>query len=571
VAKTKATEEHPTDSAQHHAGKFTHRQRTVALVVVSLAFVMDLLDNTIVNIAIPSIQKDLGASYSSIQWLTAGYALAFAVLLITGGRLGDVVGYKKLFMGGVAGFTIASLLSGFAWNTDILIAARLVQGAAAAFMVPQVMSLMQVMFKPKERGAVMGLFGALGGLAASLGPIVGGLLIQANIAGLDWRPIFLINIPVGVFAFIMAIHFLPNGKSPHPLKLDVLGTGLIIVAIGLFIFPLIQGREYDWPTWVFAMIAASIPFFVVFWLWQLKKTKKDGSPLVIPSLFKTKTFTLGIIANIVFEMIMLGFFFTFTLLLQIGLGYPVLEAALTGIPTAVGISVSIGFLAQKLAAKIGRYTMTIGAVVMALGLGSLVWVFNTYGLNTQPYHLIVGLLLVGVGMGLVMGLIFSVALRDVDTKHAGSASGTLNAVQQLGGAIGIALVGVVFFGQLTTNASASFESVEPGIRSTLIAQHVTAVPAQDQIIKSVKDCYVDRTNQKDASVTPESCKGFETTATDPTSKAIGQSITDATKKAAATNFASGFQSTIIYAVSLIGVIFLMSFIFPRNIAINMSH
>jgi EmrB/QacA subfamily drug resistance transporter len=571
VVKTKPTEEHPTHSAQHHAGKFTNRQRTIALIVVSLAFVMDLLDNTIVNIAIPSIQKDLGASYSSIQWLTAGYALAFAVLLITGGRLGDVVGYKKLFMGGVAGFTIASLLSGFAWNTDILIAARLVQGAAAAFMVPQVMSLMQVMFKPKERGAVMGLFGALGGLAASLGPIVGGLLIQANIAGLDWRPIFLINIPVGVFAFIMAIHFLPNGKSPHPLKLDVLGTGLIVVAIGLFIFPLIQGREYDWPVWVFAMIAASIPFFVVFWLWQLKKTKRDGSPLVIPSLFQTKTFTLGIISNIVFEMIMLGFFFTFTLLLQIGLGYPVLKAALTGIPTAVGISISIGFLGQKLAAKIGRYTMSVGAIIMALGLASLVWAFNTFGLDTQPYHLIVGLLLVGTGMGLVMGLIFSVALRDVDTKHAGSASGTLNAVQQLGGAIGIALVGVVFFGQLTNNASASFESVEPSIRSTLVAQHVTATAAQDQILKSVKDCYVDRTNQKDTSIVPESCKGFESTAPDPTSQAIGQSITDATKKAAANNFTSGFQATIIYAVSLIGVIFIMSFLFPRNIAINMSH
>ncbi|HTJ73268.1 MAG TPA: MFS transporter, partial [Verrucomicrobiae bacterium] len=207
--------EHPEHSAQHHASKFTSKQRTIALVIVALAFVMDLLDNTIVNIAIPSIQSNLGASYAAIQWLIAGYSLSFAVLLITGGRMGDVFGYKKLFLTGVAGFTLASLLSGMAWNTEVLVAARLVQGGMAALMVPQVMSLMQVMFKPHERGGVMGLFGALAGVAASLGPVIGGLLIHANIAGLDWRPIFLINIPVGLFALIAGAKYLPNGKSPH--------------------------------------------------------------------------------------------------------------------------------------------------------------------------------------------------------------------------------------------------------------------------------------------------------------------------------------------------------------------
>jgi MFS family permease len=180
--------EHPTHSAQHHASKFTQQQRTIALIIVALAFVMDLLDTTIVNIAIPSIQANLGASYATIQWLIAGYSLSFAVLLITGGRMGDVFGYKKLFIIGVSGFTLASLLSGLAWNSEVLIAARLIQGTMAALMVPQVMSLMQVMFKPQERAGVMGLFGALAGVAASLGPVIGGVLIHFNIAGLDWRP-----------------------------------------------------------------------------------------------------------------------------------------------------------------------------------------------------------------------------------------------------------------------------------------------------------------------------------------------------------------------------------------------
>src|SRR5882757_7976668 len=215
-------------SAQEHSASFTSKQRTIALVVVAIAFVMDLLDGTIVNVAIPTIQTNLHASYATIQWLIAGYALSFALLLITGGRMGDVYGYKKLFMIGVGGFTVASLLSGLAVNPAMLIAARLAQGAMAALMVPQVMSLMQVMYKPEERGAVNGLFGALGGLAASLGPVVGGVLIKANIAGLDWRPIFLINVPVGIFGLIAAQKYLPSGKSAHPLKLDLVGTGIII-------------------------------------------------------------------------------------------------------------------------------------------------------------------------------------------------------------------------------------------------------------------------------------------------------------------------------------------------------
>jgi len=568
---TETVSEHPMHSAHHHAAKFTSRQRTIALIVVALAFAIDLLDNTIVNIAIPSIQSDLGASFAAIQWLTAGYALAFAVLLITGGRLGDVVGYKKLFMIGVAGFTVASLLSGLAWSTEILIGARLFQGAMAALMVPQVMSLMQVMYPPKERGAVMGLFGAIGGLAASLGPVIGGLLIQANIGGLDWRPIFLINIPLGLFAFIAAIKYLPNGKSPHPLKLDVFGTGLIIVALGLLLFPLIQGRELDWPSWVFIMMAASLPVFAFFWWWQLKKNAKDASPLIIPSLFKANSFRVGLMVNVVFQMIMLGFFFTFTLVLQIGLGYKVLEAALTGLPTAVGISFSIGFLAQKLTKRLGRYTMTLGTVIMAIGLSTVVLALSLYGQDTQPWQFIPGLLLTGAGMGLVMGLMFSVTLKDVDTKHAGSASGTLNAVSQLGGAIGIALVGVIFFGHLTSNAATSFVAVEPQIRAELSAQMVPA-EAQEPIIKSIENCYVDRTSQKDSSLTPESCKELEATpaSNTPGSKKLGEVIADVTKQAASENFTNAFRVTMIYALSLVGVTFLLSFMLPRKIEFEMA-
>ncbi|HEY0373536.1 MAG TPA: MFS transporter, partial [Amnibacterium sp.] len=409
------------------------RRRTAAFAVVALAFVMDLLDGTIVNIAIPSIRADLGASYADVQWLSAGYALAFAVLLITGGRLGDIAGYKRLFLIGVAGFTVASLLSGLAWAIPVLVAARLLQGMTAALMAPQVISLMQVMYPPEERAGVGGLFGALGGLAATLGPIIGGLLIQWNIAGLDWRPIFLINVPVGIFAFVAGVRVLPDARSPHPLRLDLVGTALIVVALGLLVFPLIQGRDLDWPAWGFVMMAASVPVFVLFWRLQLAKARNGGSPLVMPALFRTRTFLVGLLINSTFQMALLGFLFTLTLLLQIGLGYSVLAAALTGIPTAIGISVSIAVLAPKLVPVLGRNTLTAGIAVMAAGIGLVLWPLRAFGLGTNGWVLAPGLLVVGLGMGLVMGLMFVVTLKDVDATHAGSASGTLSAANQLGG------------------------------------------------------------------------------------------------------------------------------------------
>lgn len=562
--------EHPTHSAQHHASKFTDKQRTIALVVVALAFVMDLLDNTIVNIAIPSIQANLGASYAMIQWLAAGYALTFAVLLITGGRMGDVFGYKKLFLTGVAGFTIASLLSGIAWSPETLVAARLLQGAMAALMVPQVMSLMQIMYKPHERAGVMGLFGALGGLSASLGPIVGGILIQANIFGLDWRPIFLINIPIGIFAFLAAVRFLPNGKSAHPLKLDLLGTGLVIAAMSLLLFPLIQGRDLDWPAWSFGMMIASLPIFAIFVWWQRRKAATDGSPLVLPSLFKKRTFNVGLIVNIAFEMIMLGFFFTFTLLLQIGLGYGVLEAALTGLPTAVGIAFSIGFLSQKLIPKLGRYTLTLGTILYAIGLGIMALVLQHSGLNATPWEFVIPLFIIGSGMGTIMGPIFSVTLQGVDPQHAGSASGTLSAVQQLGGAIGIAAIGVIFFGQLSAHAVTSFASVEPTIRHDLVTAHIPA-PAQTAIIDSARTCFSDRSKQKDASATPESCKVASSQPKTPASDAITTSIVGAAKKANTDNFIHGFSTVTIYLASLIVVTFGLSFLLPRHFTAQQGH
>ena len=549
-----------TLSAQEHAASFTSKQRTIALVVVSLAFVMDLLDSTIVNIAIPSIRTNLSATYSAIQWIVAGYSLAFAVLLVTGGRMGDVFGYKKLFLIGVSGFTVASFLSGISPSADFLITARMLQGGMAALMVPQVMSLMQIMYKPEERGGINGLFGALGGMAASLGPVIGGLLIKANAFGWDWRPIFLINVPIGIFGFIAAVKYLPHGKSSHPLKIDIVGTLMIIVAMLLFIFPLIQGREYGWPLWTYVMLVASIPAFLVFAWWQRRKDRLDGSPLILPALFREGSFRSGLTVNFIFEMAMIGFFLTFGLLLQIGFGFSPIHAALTGLPVAIGIGGTMAVFGKKIP-QLGRYALLIGSIIMGFGLVATTYVARHYGVAIHSWQLIPTLLLVGVGMGMVFSSLYAAVLNGVDPSHAGSASGTLSAVQQAGAAVGVALIGVVFFGQLSHAAPKSFVAVEPQIRTSLSAEHIPSV-AQGKIIDGIKNCFVDRSHEQDSSVTPKSCQ--QATASSNSNKRLSALIDKVALEANTDNFTNAFRWSIIYAISLLVVTAGCTFFLPKK-------
>jgi len=550
-----------TISAQEHAATFSHKKRAIALVIVALAFVMDLLDSTIVNVAIPAIRTNLNATFSAIQWVVAGYALTFATLLITGGRMGDVYGYKKVFLWGVAGFTGASLLSGVAVNPAMLIVARLVQGGMAALMVPQVLSMMQVMYKPEERAGVNGLFGALGGLAASLGPVLGGLLIRWNILGWDWRPIFLINVPIGLGAIIMGLKYLPDGKSPHPLKLDIQGTLLVVAAIFLLIYPLIQGREYGWPAWSFIMMAASLPVFAMFAWWQKRKERLDGSALILPSMFKNHSFGIGLAVNLVFEMAMISFFLTFTLLLQIGFGFSAVHAALTGLPVAFGIALTMALAGEKLIPKLGRYALTLGTMVMATGLILAVLVTHRYSSALHSWQMIGPLLLTGIGMGMVFSSLFAAVLNGVDARHAGSASGMLNALQQVGGAVGVALVGVIFFGQISSAAPRSFASVEPQLRHVLSVAHV---PAQNQtaIVSQAKACFVDQSRAKDSSVTPESCKKLQ--AGGSANTRVGKQVQAVVLKANAVNFDTAFRWAITFAIGLLAVTCALSFGLPRK-------
>lgn len=427
-------------------GAASDRRRWIALAIVMTAAFMDLVDVTIVNIAIPSIERDLGASFGAIQWITAGYALAFAAGLITGGRLGDIHGRKRLFLIGIAAFTVASALCGFAPNSETLVAARLLQGASAALMVPQVLAIVHVTFPAHERGKVFGLFGAIVGLGAVSGPLLGALLTQWNLFGLEWRPIFLINLPVGIAALILGRKYITESKAPRALRLDLVGVALVTLALLMLVYPLTRGRELDWPLWGHLCMAGSVPVFAAFVLHERRKTRKDGSPLVELSLFRVKSFAAGIAVQLTFGMVIGVFFLVWTLYMQIGLGWSPLRAGLTGVPFSVAVSAAAGMSVQLLVPRFGRKVLQAGAVTMAAGMLLYIWEAGRYGTAIQPWQMILPLVVMGVGMGLIVAPLTDAVLSEVPREHAGSASGLINTTTQMGNALGLGLVSVVFFG-----------------------------------------------------------------------------------------------------------------------------
>ncbi|MFI0981295.1 MFS transporter [Streptomyces sp. NPDC021093] len=424
----------------------TDRRRWFALAIVMTAAFMDLVDVTIVNIAIPSIQGSLGATFSAIQWITAGYALAFAAGLITGGRLGDIYGRKRLFLIGMGGFTLASALCGFAANPDVLVASRILQGATAALMVPQVLSIVHATFPAHERGKVFGLFGAIVGLGAVTGPLLGALLTEWNLFGLEWRPIFLINLPVGIAGLILGRKFITESKAPRALRLDLPGVVLVTLALLALIYPLTRGRELDWPLWGYLSMAGSLVVLAVFVAYERWKTRRDGSPLVELSLFKVKSFAAGIAVQLTFGVFSGIFFMVWTLYMQIGLGWSALRAGVTGIPFSIAVSVAAGISVQKLVPRFGRKVLQTGALTMAAGLLLYIWEADHFGKEISSWQMALPLIVMGLGMGLIVAPLTDAVLSEVPKEHAGSASGLINTTGQTGNAFGIGLVSVVFFG-----------------------------------------------------------------------------------------------------------------------------
>ncbi|WUK13494.1 MFS transporter [Kitasatospora sp. NBC_00374] len=441
------------------------RRRWFALAVVMTASLMDLVDVTIVNIAMPSIQRDTGASFGALQWITAGYALAFAVGLITGGRLGDIHGRRRLFLLGIAGFTAASALCGLAPGAEALVGARILQGATAALMVPQVLSIIHAGFPAHERGKVFGLFGAMVGLGAVLGPLLGALLTEWDLFGLGWRPIFLVNLPVGLAGLLLGRRFIIESRAPRALRLDLVGMALATGGLLMLLYPLTQGRELGWPLWGFGLMAGSLPVLALFVRYERRKAARDGSPLVELSLFRVRSFAAGIGVQLTFGVVSGIFFLVWTLYLQLGLGWSPLRSGLGGVPFSLAVSAAAGLSVQKLVPRYGRKVLQAGALVMAAGVLLHLGLSAHYGTGIGFWQMTAPLVLMGVGMGLIVAPLTDSVLSQVPTEHAGSASGLINTTQQLGVAFGLGLSSVAFFSVVDDGAPVGQTVVDAFTRS----------------------------------------------------------------------------------------------------------
>ncbi|MER5654355.1 MFS transporter [Streptomyces sp. NPDC002131] len=543
-----------------------YRWRWAALFVILAAEVMDLLDAVVTNIAGPSMRADLGGGASTLQWLAAAYTLSMAVGLVTGGRLGDIHGRRRMFLVGAAGFTLGSLLCAISVSPEMLIGARVVQGLFGAVMLPQGLGMIKEMFPPKESQKAFGLFGPVMGLSAVCGPILAGWLVDADYFGTGWRMIFLINLPLGAAAIAGALRYLPKGRSETTPRLDI--PGMLLVSLGalLIIFPLVQGREYDWPLWTFAMMAASVVVFAVFARYESHRSSSGQDPLVVPSLFRKRGFSGGMILGLVFFSTMQGFMLVFNLYTQIGLGYSPLKAGLVMVPWSGGMIVGFG-LAQGVV-RFGRAVLQAGALVMALGVFGVWLTLDQAGSGVGPWQLLPSLLVTGIGMGLLMAPFFDIVLASVEQHETGSASGTMTAVQQLGGAFGVAILGTVFFGLLGGGIATAVDHRSDDLRGRLTAAHV-APAAQDRIVADLRRCAADRATAKDPSATPASCALLtKETRSAVTSSEAGARVPAALEATASSAFRSGFGSvmqTVLWIVDgMLALTFLLAFLLPRR-------
>jgi EmrB/QacA subfamily drug resistance transporter len=418
-----------------------------ALIVILSGSFMAVLDTFIVLVASPAIQSSLHASDAQVQLIIAGYQVTYAVALITGARLGDRYGRKRLFMLGTAAFIVSSVACASAPDATALVAARLVQGLSAALMFPQVFSMIQVLFPPAQRPRAFGALGATIGISTTVGQLVGGALIAANLFGTTWRPVFWVNVPVGLAALALAAWLVPESKLKDSRRLDLPGAVVLTVALFLLVTPLVQGREAGWPAWTWLSLAASAVAFVGFAVVERQVQKAGGMPLVAPQMFRERPFIVGMLLVVIAYAGVNSFFLILSLTLQNGLGQSALGAGLAYTPLAIAFFLA-SLAAGRLAAKLGRQVLLIGGATAALGFAATLAVAFTSSDHLTVSRLLGPLILVGLGNGLLLPQLLNAVLARIQPSEVGMASGVLSTGQQVGGAVGVAVIGILFFGEL---------------------------------------------------------------------------------------------------------------------------
>ncbi|MFI0419159.1 DHA2 family efflux MFS transporter permease subunit [Spongiactinospora sp. 9N601] len=458
-------ENHPENHAELESAEppVTRRPWPV-LAIMCIGFFMALLDGSIVNVAVPTLIHGIDASYDQVLWIIDGYLLVFSVPLITTGRLGDIFGYRRLYVIGIITFTAASALCGLAGSPSWLLAARLLQGLGGALLFPQVISSILTIFPARQRGRAFGVFGAIVGFAPILGPVLGGFLL----AHLSWRWIFFINVPIGIITVVLALTFAPPMRSGRAHRLDLPGVALATAGVGGIVFGLIEGERYGWgtiagPIGIPSVIAAGVALLVVF---VLSQRRRRDEPLMPLALFGVRNFAVGNWVGFVFQLGMIGIMFVLVLYLQMARGYSALETGLVVLPNAVLTAVGSAYAGRLSDRFGGKYILMTGLALLATGLLVLAVMA---GPDTDAWSLLPGLLIIGVASGATFAPLQQATMDGLDPRLAGAASGVSSTIRQVGGVLGTAVLGALLAARL---ASALREEAEK--RAGALPAHLRA-------------------------------------------------------------------------------------------------
>ena len=450
----------------------------LALPVLVTGVCLIVLDFFIVNVALPSMQRELHASSSALEWVVAGYALTSAVFLLAAGRIGDRIGRRRMFAAGVAVFTAASAACGIAPSAEVLVIARLAQGVGGAMITPSVLALIGVMYEGAARARAVGIYATAMGFAAASGQLLGGILLHADVAGLGWRAVFLINVPIGAAALAVVRRVVPESRAPQSPRLDGVGLVLATLAMTALVLPLVEGRNAGWPWWTWASLAA-VPVLTVDFVWRQRTLLRRGEvPLLDPTLFRLRTFSAGLLTQFAFWTGQASYFLVLALYLQLGRGMSALDSGLV-FTVLASAYLATSMRAPQLVARFGRTVIVGGALILTTGHVISLLVVNHIGVHGRVLALAPGLLLTGAGMGLCLAPISATVLATVDPQRAGAVAGAMSTTQQVGNAVGVALIGVLFFGTVDGGYAHAFVLSSGALAALLVGVAAAArrIPA----------------------------------------------------------------------------------------------
>ncbi|HEX4724363.1 MAG TPA: MFS transporter [Pseudonocardiaceae bacterium] len=440
---TTLTGPHPTAGTGPRHARPAPALSGAGLATVLLGTALPMIDFFIVNVALPTIDTSLHATTATLELVVAGYGIGYALLLVLGGRLGDSFGRRKLFLAGITAFTLTSLLCGLAPTAGTLVLARALQGASAAMMLPQVLSTIQATTTGQRRSRALGFYGAVGGISSVVGQLLGGALVSADIAGTSWRPIFLVNVPVGMAGLILARRTVPETRATNPIGVDHRGTLLLGVTLLSLLIPLMEGQALGWPAWIWALLAIFPPAAAGFVVVERKVEREGGVPLLPPSIMRMPTMRQGLALAVPFFTSFGGFMFVYAVTLQDALHMGPFAAGLALTPLAVGFFV-VSLISSRLVTRFGSRIVGYGATIQAIGLVTLIATTLLTWPHLTTLDLTPGLALMGIGNAMTMTTLFRVVLSGVPAERAGVGSGALATTQQTALALGVAVLGTAF-------------------------------------------------------------------------------------------------------------------------------